>query len=145
MTMFAHHFEQRFDRRDLQEQKNRPETSDIYQKYDFKKKYTTKLPIDKYRGEILAKIEDNPVVILRGPTGCGKTTRVPQFILDSYKQKGRFCNIVVAQPRRIAASSNAKRVCKERGWQLGSIVGYQVNYRVLFVDPIWIHEFLFEP
>lgn len=60
-------------------------------------------------------------------TGCGKTTKVPQFILDEYREKGLFCNIVVAQPRRIAASSNAKRVCKERGWPCGSLVGYQVK------------------
>lgn len=64
-------------------------------------------------------------------TGCGKTTRVPQFILDEYKEKGLFCNIVVAQPRRIAASSNAKRVCKERGWPCGTLVGYQVYFRIL--------------
>lgn len=64
--------------------------------------------------------------MLRGPTGCGKTTKVPQFILDDYKERNLFCNIVVAQPRRIAASSNAKRVCNERGWTCGSIVGYQV-------------------
>lgn len=85
-----------------------------------------RLPIEDYKDEILETVEQNNVVVLRGPTGCGKTTKVPQFILDDYRQKGLYCNIVVAQPRRIAASSNAKRVCCERGWKCGTIVGYQV-------------------
>lgn len=83
--------------------------------------------IEDHREKILEKVDKNTVVVLRGPTGCGKTTKVPQFILDDYRERGLFCNIVVAQPRRIAASSNAKRVCKERGWKCGSIVGYQVK------------------
>lgn len=79
------------------------------------------------------------MVVLRGPTGCGKTTKVPQFILDEYRKKKLFCNIVVAQPRRIAAASNAKRVCAERGWDVGTIVGYQVcwEYKIKY----FIHEF----
>lgn len=75
--------------------------------------------------------------MLRGPTGCGKTTKVPQFILDDYKERDLFCNIVVAQPRRIAASSNAKRVCNERGWTCGSIVGYQVPNDFNFFTLNW--------
>lgn len=84
------------------------------------------MPIEDHEDNILDTIQHNNVVILRGPTGCGKTTKVPQFILDEYRRKNLYCNIVVAQPRRIAASSNARRVCKERGWICGSIVGYQV-------------------
>lgn len=87
-----------------------------------------RLPIENYREEILKNIADNTVVVLRGPTGCGKTTKVPQFILDEHRKKRLFCNIVVAQPRRIAASSNAMRVCNERDWECGTIVGYQVEH-----------------
>lgn len=87
-----------------------------------------RLPIENHKDEILEKIRRNTVVVLRGPTGCGKTTKVPQFILDEFKRKGLHCNIAVAQPRRIAASSNAKRVCRERYWTCGSIVGYQVRF-----------------
>ena len=63
----------------------------------------------------------------KGATGSGKTTQVPQYVLDEYVKNQRYCNIVVTQPRRIAAISIAKRVCQERGWTLGSLVGYQVG------------------
>lgn len=47
----------------------------------------------------MATIDSNPVVIIRGATGCGKTTQVPQFILDRFIKGGRAsdCNIVVTQ------------------------------------------------
>ena len=70
----------------------------------------------------------SPVVVIKGQTGCGKTTQVPQFILDSCAASNVPCDIVVTQPRKIAAISVAKRVCAERGWQMGSIVGYQVCF-----------------
>ena len=62
-----------------------------------------------------------------GATGSGKTTQVPQYILDHYIRQKRYCNIIVTQPRRIAAISIAKRVCHERSWEVGGIVGYQVG------------------
>lgn len=49
------------------------------------------------------------------------------MILDEAKEKGKPCNIVVTQPRRIAARSIAEHVANERGWDLGTIVGYQVQ------------------
>ena len=53
----------------------------------------------KFESEILEAISQNPVVIIRGATGCGKTTQVPQFILDDCIQNDRAaeCNIVVTQ------------------------------------------------
>lgn len=77
--------------------------------------------------QILEKIAYYQVVIIEGETGCGKSTQVPQFILDEAVDKHQHCSIVVTQPRKIAATSLARRVCKERGWQLGKLVGYQVG------------------
>ncbi|XP_012537164.2 probable ATP-dependent RNA helicase spindle-E [Monomorium pharaonis] len=87
------------------------------------------LPILSMKNKILSIIETNSVVIIQGPTGCGKTTQIPQFILDSNIKKRLNCNIIVTQPRRIAAISIAKRVSEEGGWRLGSLVGYQVGMR----------------
>ena len=66
------------------------------------------------------------VVVLAGHTGCGKTTQVPQYILTQHARERKPVNIIVTQPRKIAASSVARRVCSERGWKLGGLVGYQV-------------------
>lgn len=65
---------------------------------------------------------------MHGPTGCGKTTQVPQYILDDAYKNGKRCNIVIAQPRRIAASSNAERIAAERSLSVGSLVGYQIGF-----------------
>lgn len=52
---------------------------------------------------------------------------MPQYILEEHTQKKKYCNIIVTQPRRIAAISVAKRVCHERGWRLGGLCGYQIG------------------
>lgn len=69
----------------------------------------------------------NEVTVISGPTGCGKTTKVPQYILDAHAENNKYCNIIVSQPRRIAAISIAKRVCQERGWPEGSMCGFKVQ------------------
>lgn len=89
-----------------------------------------KLPIYRMRRSILKTIHANSVVIIRGNTGCGKTTQIAQYILDDYisAKKGAFCNIYVTQPRRISAISVAERVAKERCEDLGISVGYSVRF-----------------
>ncbi|XP_017954934.1 probable ATP-dependent RNA helicase spindle-E [Drosophila navojoa] len=100
---------------------------EYYKKYRFDLNRNKNLPIYEQREEILEAIKENPVVILKGETGCGKTTQVPQYILDEAFKRREFCNIVVTQPRRIAAISIANRVCQERKWQPGTVCSYQVG------------------
>ncbi|TKS86578.1 putative ATP-dependent RNA helicase TDRD9 [Collichthys lucidus] len=85
------------------------------------------LPITKHRQELISLVENNSVVIIRGATGSGKTTQLPQFILDHYSEKNAPCNIVVTQARKIGASSIARWVANQRKCTLGSVVGYQVG------------------
>ena len=83
-------------------------------------KMNVTLPIAGYYDEIASKIQGNPVVIIQAETGAGKSTQVPQMLLDfGYK-------ILVTQPRRLAASSVAERVAQEWGTELGQIVGYRI-------------------
>lgn len=105
------------------------ETVQLYAKFRFDrgKPPDSKLTIHACKDNIVRIIEANQVVIINGPTGCGKTTQVPQYILEHYMKRQKYCNIVVTQPRRIAAISVATRVCKERDWPLGSMVAYQVG------------------
>ncbi|KAK0456179.1 P-loop containing nucleoside triphosphate hydrolase protein, partial [Armillaria borealis] len=75
-----------------------------------------KLPAFASKHEFLKKLEDNRVVVVVGETGCGKTTQLPQFILDSLidSNRGKTASIVITQPRRISAIGVASRVSNER-------------------------------
>lgn len=66
-------------------------------------------------------------IFLKGATGSGKTTQLPQFILEDACMKKKPCKIICTQPRRIAAIASAERVSYERNEKLGSTVGYQVR------------------
>uniref|UniRef100_A0A6N2K619 RNA helicase n=1 Tax=Salix viminalis TaxID=40686 RepID=A0A6N2K619_SALVM len=87
----------------------------------------------KYKVDILQMLKENDVLVVCGETGSGKTTQVPQFILDDMIESGHGgnCNIICTQPRRIAAISVAERVADERCEPFpgadGSLVGYQVR------------------
>lgn len=98
---------------------------------DYRKKYKMRqrLPAMQQGQLILKAIGENQVVLVVGSTGCGKTTQIPQMILDEYIMDGRAskCHIVCTQPRRISAISVAERVAYERNESLGSSVGYQIR------------------
>lgn len=100
----------------------------LFQRYNFTLK-ENKLPIRNSKAEILDKIRSNPVIVLQGVTGCGKTTQVPQYILEEAYERKEYCNIIVTQPRKIAAITIAKRVSEERKCDLGSLVGYKVGLK----------------
>ncbi|KAM5567831.1 DExH-box ATP-dependent RNA helicase DExH5, mitochondrial [Rosa sericea] len=87
------------------------------------------LPAYKEKDALLTAISRNQVVIISGQTGCGKTTQIPQFILESEIEaaRGAVCSIICTQPRRISAMSVSERVASERGEKLGDSVGYKVR------------------
>ncbi|XP_059649653.1 DExH-box ATP-dependent RNA helicase DExH5, mitochondrial-like [Cornus florida] len=87
------------------------------------------LPVYKEKDALLVAISQNQVVIISGETGCGKTTQIPQFILESEIESvcGAQCSIICTQPRRISAMSVSERVAAERGEKLGETVGYKVR------------------
>uniref|UniRef100_A0AAY5KZW6 RNA helicase n=1 Tax=Esox lucius TaxID=8010 RepID=A0AAY5KZW6_ESOLU len=95
------------------------------------------LPVKKFEEEILSAVQHNSVVIIRGATGCGKTTQVPQFILDQFikSERAAECNIIVTQPRRISAVSVAERVAYERGEDIGKSCGYSVRFESILPRP----------
>jgi ATP-dependent helicase HrpB len=111
------------------------------------------LPIDDLRAELATQFRDANHLILTAPTGSGKSTRVPSFLLDD-GLAGKGKQIVVLQPRRIAARMLAQRVAYERGVSLGEEVGYQVRFeshvssqtRIRFVtEGVLLRELLREP
>ncbi|XP_010242093.1 PREDICTED: DExH-box ATP-dependent RNA helicase DExH6-like isoform X2 [Nelumbo nucifera] len=95
-----------------------------------------KLPIASFRDAITSSVDSQQVVLISGETGCGKTTQVPQFLLDHMWRKGEACKIVCTQPRRISATSVAERISSERGEKVGETVGYkdEIHERDRFSD-----------
>ncbi|XP_051226894.1 DExH-box ATP-dependent RNA helicase DExH6 [Lolium perenne] len=87
----------------------------------------SKLPISSFKDHICSTLENHQVVLISGETGCGKTTQVPQYILDYVWGKGESCKIICTQPRRISATSVAERISAERGEAVGNTVGYKIR------------------
>lgn len=87
----------------------------------------SKLPIASFKDPITSAVDSHQVVLIAGETGCGKTTQVPQFILDHMWSQGKSCKILCTQPRRISATSVAERIATERGENVGGTVGYQIR------------------
>ncbi|KAG8598146.1 hypothetical protein GDO81_002511 [Engystomops pustulosus] len=85
------------------------------------------LPVYEKQEEIVQIIKDNKVVLIVGETGSGKTTQIPQFLLDDCYKNGNTCRIFCTQPRRLAAIAVAERVAAERGEKTGQTIGYQIR------------------
>ena len=82
----------------------------------------SELPIEALRQEIIERVRQHRATILVGATGCGKSTRLPQYIMEEHGSK-----VLVTQPRRVAAVEIAKRVAAERGERVGKNVGYRIS------------------
>ncbi|KAH9936070.1 P-loop containing nucleoside triphosphate hydrolase protein [Fomitopsis serialis] len=110
------------------------------------------LPIATGKRALIEEIRKNDVSILVGETGSGKTTQVPQYLLESgIAGQGM---IAVTQPRKVAATSLAARVATEQNVSVGSLVGYSVRFdeassdetRIKYVtDGMLVRELLGDP
>uniref|UniRef100_A0A7N8XXR8 RNA helicase n=1 Tax=Mastacembelus armatus TaxID=205130 RepID=A0A7N8XXR8_9TELE len=85
------------------------------------------LPVHELQREIIQLIRENRVVLVVGETGSGKTTQIPQFLLDECSRNREPCRIFCTQPRRLAAIAVAERVAAERGESVGQTVGYHIR------------------
>jgi pre-mRNA-splicing factor ATP-dependent RNA helicase DHX15/PRP43 len=86
------------------------------------------LPIWAEKERLLDAVRSNQVVVLVGETGSGKTTQVPQLLLDETAFDRRGGIVACTQPRRVAAMSVAQRVAREADVQLGDEVGYTIRF-----------------
>jgi len=89
----------------------------------------SKLPAYKMRDKLLDTIHAGQVTVVSGDTGCGKTTQVPQLVLDDLilQNRGAEASIIVTQPRRISAIGVSERIAAERCEPLGQTVGYSIR------------------
>ncbi len=106
----------------------------------YKEEFRKSLPIYQHREEILNLIKNNNYCIITGETGSGKTTQLPQYIIESLTLADFFKNdkvfqkskksprVVITQPRRVAAIQMAKRVCYEKNYKLGNEIGYTIRF-----------------
>ena len=84
------------------------------------------LPIYELESAVVASLRAQGRLIVQAPTGSGKSTQIPQMLLN-HGLLGERGEVVVLQPRRLAARLLAKRVAEEAGTKLGEVVGYQIR------------------
>ena len=84
------------------------------------------LPVWQQREEFAQMLNRHQTLVLVGETGSGKTTQIPQFVVESGLLSGKMC--VCTQPRRVAAMSVARRVAEEMDVNAGEEVGYSIRF-----------------
>jgi ATP-dependent helicase HrpA len=98
--------------------------------------FPEELPVSGRRAEIAKTLREHQVIIVSGETGSGKTTQLPKICLElGLGTKGLIGH---TQPRRIAASSTAKRIAQELGSPIGEHVGYKVRFTDTLQKGAWI-------
>nr|XP_018630718.1 probable pre-mRNA-splicing factor ATP-dependent RNA helicase DEAH4 isoform X3 [Nicotiana tomentosiformis] len=110
------------------------------------------LPIVRFEEKIIETVEKNPVVVVIGETGSGKSTQLSQMLYKrGYAKSGM---IAVTQPRRVAAVSVSRRVAQEQNVRLGEEVGYAIRFEdrtsekthiKYLTDGVLLRESLFNP
>ena len=88
----------------------------------------TPLPIDIHLPRIVETARSSRALVLVAEPGAGKTTRVPPALLRGGVTSPEHPNIVMLQPRRVAARAAAERIADENGWLLGREVGYHIRF-----------------
>jgi HrpA-like RNA helicase len=100
------------------------------------------LPVYQFRAALLDCIAANQIVVVEGETGSGKTTQIPQFLVEAgYPIQGESV-VACTQPRRVAATSIAQRVSEEMDVALGQEVGYNVRFDMKANDQTTVLKFL---
>ncbi|KAI0985251.1 hypothetical protein GJ496_009669 [Pomphorhynchus laevis] len=95
------------------------------------------LPIKAYHNDIIQQCLNNQLLLIRGETGCGKSTQVAQYILDYFVDNGMgaCCNILISEPRRLATLAISQRIAAERGEIVGETVGFRHRFESVLPRP----------
>src|SRR4051794_16808333 len=88
----------------------------------------TPLPIDDHLPQILQRLKHSRALVLVAEPGAGKTTRVPPAMVKAGLLSHEHPNLVMLQPRRVAARAAAMRIADENVWRIGEEVGWHVRF-----------------